>query len=82
MITSSLPVHGGLVDIAAKMSGTPDRQRRVATYEPVADGLAVCPECHVFRNRQSNLVAVADDDPAETRRYDCAVCGQQFRVGV
>jgi hypothetical protein len=30
----------------------------------------------------SKLTAVKDDDPAGSRRYDCEVCGEKYRVGV
>lgn len=83
--TSTLPLHGGLVDIANQIV---DRHRHVSfisersrTYDPVANGLAVCPNCHVLRNRQSELDAVPDDDPANSRRYKCSECHEQFRVG-
>jgi hypothetical protein len=104
MKTSTLPIHGGLVEIAKQMAGQAQRRavqlavelaateselasataalRRLGTYDPVHDGDAWCPTCHIERNKPSKLVAVKDDDPAESRRYDCDACGQPYRVGV
>jgi hypothetical protein len=82
MMTSTLPLHGGLVDIVRQMPMTPDRRRRLDTYEPVRDGDCWCPKCHIEGvTKPSILKSVDDDDPAKTRRYDCAVCRQQYRVG-
>lgn len=80
---SDLPLHGGLVEIARRMAETPDRLRRFATFEPVRGGGARCPECHLRGvTKPSNLQAMEDDDPANSRRYACEVCDQKYRVGV
>lgn len=83
MLVSELPLHGALVEIARQMAVTRDRRRRFATFEPVQDGNCWCPKCHLGGvTKPSKLKAVEDDDPANSRRYVCEVCYQEYRVGV
>lgn len=86
MMTSTLPPHGALASFANQIA---ERHQHVSfinerwrAYEPVVAGDAKCPACRILRNKASNLEAVQDDDPANSRRYVCEVCGQEFRVGV
>lgn len=79
--TSTLPIHGGLVEIARQIAVTQIRQRRLGTYEPVVDGYSMCPACHVLRNGSSRLAAAEDDDPNESSRYECTICEEEYRVG-
>ena len=83
MMSSTLLLHGGLVDIARQLAVTPEQQRRLATSELVRDGDCWCPKCHIEGvTKPSKLDAVPDDDPNNSRRYDCSVCDQEHRVGV
>lgn len=81
---SELPLHGGLVEIANRIAL---RHRHVSfivdrlrTYDPVADGLARCPTCHIVRNKPSALEAWGDKSD-DTSRYVCEQFHERFQVG-
>lgn len=81
---SELPLHGGLVEIATQ---TAERHRHVSfvserlrKYHPVADGLAMCPICHILGNKPSTLEAL-EDKSDDANRYGCRQCGGRFQLG-
>lgn len=77
MMTSTLPLHGGLVEIANRIAeGAAERSR---TYEPAAEGLAMCPICHILRNTPFALDPVEDKD--DKSRYVCKQCGERYKLG-
>lgn len=81
---SELPLHGGLVEIANQIA-EPHRHtdfisERLRTYDPVPDGLAVCPICHILRNKPSTLEAL-EDKSDDTSQYRCSRCGGRLQVG-
>jgi hypothetical protein len=90
METSDLPIHGALVEngnrLIAEVADRPQLAAkyaaRFAAFEPVLEGAARCPVCHIKFGKQSQLSEVKDDPPNDLRRYDCKRCGTQFRVGL
>lgn len=84
MMTSTLPIHGALVDIANRIA---ERHRHVSfagerlrAFEPVANGLATCPTCHILWNKPSTLAAL-EDKSDDASQYECSQCRERYKLG-
>lgn len=84
MMTSNLPLHGGLADIANRIAKRVEyisfACERLRSYEPVMDGSAKCPACHILKNKSSKLAAVGDRSD-EVSQYECRQCPERYQLG-